>query len=238
MTDTFTAAAVGAALRESARAASELLVQQLPTVTRLAAVLLPAGAPAAADEWALEHAAVGTFVGQNSYRIALALRPELLPTAGDGDDVAIDYVRTALEDAMGPFGAGVLTGLRIDDARSLFADAEAAVVRLDESGAPVGAFAVLQTSGRQGGTGDVLERLGRISGVEMDLTVQIGRTRLAVRDVLGLEPGSIIELDRSAGAPADILLNGRVIAHGEVVVVDQDYAVRITSIIDATGRGV
>jgi flagellar motor switch protein FliN/FliY len=75
-------------------------------------------------------------------------------------------------------------------------------------------------------------RLQRIAGVEMDLTVEIGRTRMSVRDVLGLEPGRIVELDRSAGAPADVLLNGRVIAHGEVVVVDQDYAVRITRILE------
>ena len=77
------------------------------------------------------------------------------------------------------------------------------------------------------------ERLGRINGVEMALTVEIGRTRMTVREVLALEPGAVVELDRSAGAPADILLNGRVIAHGEVVVVDQDYAVRVTRILDA-----
>jgi flagellar motor switch protein FliN/FliY len=75
-------------------------------------------------------------------------------------------------------------------------------------------------------------RLGRINDVEMALTVEIGRARMSVRDVLGLEPGAVIELDRSAGAPADILLNGRLIAHGEVVVVDQDYAVRVTRILD------
>ena len=74
--------------------------------------------------------------------------------------------------------------------------------------------------------------LGRINNVEMALTVEIGRTRMSVRDVLGLEPGAVVELDRSAGAPADVLLNGRLIAHGEVVVVDQDYAVRITRILD------
>ena len=54
----------------------------------------------------------------------------------------------------------------------------------------------------------------------------------SVRDVLNLEPGRVVELDRSAGAPADILLNGRLIANGEVVVIDQDYAVRITKILD------
>lgn len=80
-------------------------------------------------------------------------------------------------------------------------------------------------------------RLGRISNVEMALTVQIGRTRLSVRDVLNLEPGAVIELDRSAGAPADVLLNGRLIAQGEVVVMDQDYGVRITKILDMDSAG-
>jgi flagellar motor switch protein FliN/FliY len=78
----------------------------------------------------------------------------------------------------------------------------------------------------------VVGKLGRISNVEMSLTVEIGRTRMSVRDVLALEPGAVVELDRSAGAPADVLLNGRLIAHGEIVVVDQDYAVRITKILD------
>jgi flagellar motor switch protein FliN/FliY len=78
----------------------------------------------------------------------------------------------------------------------------------------------------------VAGKLGRINNVEMALTVEIGRTRMAVRDLLALEPGAVVELDRSAGTPADILLNGKLIAHGDVVVVDQDYAVRITRILD------
>jgi flagellar motor switch protein FliN/FliY len=77
-----------------------------------------------------------------------------------------------------------------------------------------------------------MDRLARINDVEMVLTVEIGRTRMPVRSVLGLEPGAVVELDRSAGAPADILLNGRRIALGEIVVVDQDYAVRVTKILD------
>ncbi len=74
-------------------------------------------------------------------------------------------------------------------------------------------------------------RLGRINNIEMALTVEIGRTRMSVRDVLSLEPGKIIELDRSAGAPRRAAQR-RLIAHGEVVVLDQDYAVRITRILD------
>ena len=81
-------------------------------------------------------------------------------------------------------------------------------------------------------TGAADARLGRISNVAMDLTVELGRVRMSVREVLSLEPGAVIELDRSVGAPADVLLNGRLIARGEVVVVDQDYAVRITRILD------
>jgi flagellar motor switch protein FliN/FliY len=74
--------------------------------------------------------------------------------------------------------------------------------------------------------------LARISNVEMTLTVEIGRTRMSVRELLALEPGAVVELDRAAGSPADILLNGRLIAQGDVVVVDQAYAVRVTRILD------
>ncbi len=67
--------------------------------------------------------------------------------------------------------------------------------------------------------------------VEMTLTAEIGRTRLPVRQVLDLVPGSVLELDRAAGAPADLMVNGRLIARGEVVVVDDDYGIRITEIV-------
>jgi flagellar motor switch protein FliN/FliY len=69
--------------------------------------------------------------------------------------------------------------------------------------------------------------------VEMTLTAEIGRTRLPVRQVLDLVPGAVLELDRAAGAPADLMVNGRLIARGEVVVVDEDYGIRITEIVSA-----
>ena len=69
--------------------------------------------------------------------------------------------------------------------------------------------------------------------VEMTLTAEIGRTRLPVRQVLDLLPGSVLELDRAAGAPADLMINGRLIARGEVVVIDEDYGIRITEIVSA-----
>lgn len=70
-----------------------------------------------------------------------------------------------------------------------------------------------------------------LRGVEMRVTAELGRTRLPVAHVLELGPGSVIELDRVAGTPIDVLVNGTVIAHGEVVVVDEEYGVRISEIV-------
>jgi flagellar motor switch protein FliN/FliY len=70
----------------------------------------------------------------------------------------------------------------------------------------------------------------------MEVTVELGRTRMTVRELLALAPGAVVELDRAAGSPADLLVNGRLIARGEVVVVDEDFAVRITEIIGSHGE--
>ena len=70
-----------------------------------------------------------------------------------------------------------------------------------------------------------------LRGVEMRVTAELGRTRLPVSHVLDLGPGAVVELDRVAGSPVDVLVNGTVIAHGEVVVIDEEYGVRITEII-------
>lgn len=70
-----------------------------------------------------------------------------------------------------------------------------------------------------------------LRGLEMNVTVELGRTELTVAEVLDLGPGSIIELDRIAGEPVDILVNDRVIARGEVVVVDENFGVRVVEVI-------
>ncbi|WP_279059989.1 flagellar motor switch protein FliN [Mobiluncus curtisii] len=75
------------------------------------------------------------------------------------------------------------------------------------------------------------ESMKLLYDVEMTLTAEIGRTKLAVHDVLDLSPGSVIELDRSAGSAADVMVNGRLIARGEIVVVDEEYGIRITEIV-------
>ena len=190
-----------------------------------------------------------TFVGAVTADFALVLtdRSFLAAAGGSASGVvsAVDVLRPAMEAAAEVFDAGVLGELREEDAAALLSDPETAVFELTDGVSPAGWFAVrvrehgtVQDGRGQGGAaigaqdGLVAARLGLISNVEMALTVEIGRTRMSVRDALALEPGKVIELDRSAGAPADVLLNGRLIAHGEVVVVDQDYAVRITRILD------
>ncbi|GAA4377097.1 flagellar motor switch protein FliN [Nocardioides caricicola] len=70
-----------------------------------------------------------------------------------------------------------------------------------------------------------------LHGVDMEVTVEIGRARMTVRELLDIAPGTVLELDRAAGSPADLLVNGRLIARGEVVVIDEDYGLRITEII-------
>jgi flagellar motor switch protein FliN/FliY len=78
--------------------------------------------------------------------------------------------------------------------------------------------------------------LDLLRDVEMEVTVELGRTRMTIRELLALAPGAVVELDRAAGSPADLLVNGRLIARGEVVVVDEDFAVRITEIVGSHGE--
>lgn len=75
--------------------------------------------------------------------------------------------------------------------------------------------------------------LGRLSEIPMELSVELGRTRTTVGETLELRVGALVGLDRQAGEPADLLVNGTPIARGEVVVVDERYGLRITEIIDA-----
>jgi flagellar motor switch protein FliN/FliY len=73
--------------------------------------------------------------------------------------------------------------------------------------------------------------LDMLHDVEMEVSAELGRTRMSVRELLSLTPGAIVELDRAAGSPADLLVNGRLIARGEVVVVDENFGIRITEIV-------
>lgn len=79
--------------------------------------------------------------------------------------------------------------------------------------------------------------LEMLRDVEMEVTVEIGRTRMTVRELLELTPGQVVELDRAAGSPADLLVNGTLLARGEIVVVDEDFGIRITEIVSSVSPG-
>lgn len=174
------------------------------------------------------------FIGEASAQLAVQILDPLALIDGLADAPLQDRLRDALEASATAFGPGTLGDAVIGDASQLFSDPLAQLFDLqDDTDRTIGRLAVRITrSPAAGSPASSSRRLHRIAGVEMELTVEIGRTRMAVRDVLDLEPGRIVELDRSAGAPADVKLNGRIIAHGEIVVVDQDYAVRITRILE------
>nr|WP_296073791.1 flagellar motor switch protein FliN [uncultured Actinoplanes sp.] len=79
--------------------------------------------------------------------------------------------------------------------------------------------------------------LDMLHDVEMEVSAELGRTRMSVRELLSLNPGAIVELDRAAGSPADLLVNGRLIARGEVVVIDENFGIRITEIVSPGAEG-
>jgi flagellar motor switch protein FliN len=84
---------------------------------------------------------------------------------------------------------------------------------------------------RKGGGGMEL-----LLDIALPVTVELGRTRMVIRDILHLAPGSVLELDKLAGEPVDILVNDKSIARGEVVVIDENFGVRLTSIVTPSER--
>jgi flagellar motor switch protein FliN/FliY len=78
--------------------------------------------------------------------------------------------------------------------------------------------------------------LGRVRDIPLEVTVELGRTRLLIRDIMDLSAGSIIELDKIAGEPVDLFANGMLVARGEVIVIDDNFGVRVTEIITAQDR--
>jgi flagellar motor switch protein FliN/FliY len=93
-------------------------------------------------------------------------------------------------------------------------------------------FANLQSASAQGEQGNI----GLLMDVYMELTVELGRTRKLIREILGIGEGTIIELDKLAGEPVDILVNHKLIAKGEVVVIDENFGVRVTEIVSPMQR--
>ncbi len=106
---------------------------------------------------------------------------------------------------------------------SEIAEAEAEPAQLDEFAA-----GPAQLSGE--------ENLEVILDIPVTISMEIGRTKISIRNLLQLNQGSVVELDRLAGEPMDVLVNGTLIAHGEVVVVNEKFGIRLTDVISAQER--
>jgi flagellar motor switch protein FliN/FliY len=245
-TGTADEALVAAIVRGAARAA-ELLPSAAPLLpgevtTDLAAIDLPdvdARAVCAKFTGAM-RGEVAVIVGSEltealrtsplgELDLAQAVQPALRAVAEGLGAVAVDPGQ-ALDpllavEAVGRLGSAVAVPLLTGEGD---AAAVGAVVLIGVSAAAAAAPTPAITKARRNG-------LELLRDVEMELTVELGRTRMTVRELLSLAPGAVVELDRAAGSPADLLVNGRLIARGEVVVVDEDFAVRITEILGAGG---
>ncbi|MEE2971745.1 MAG: flagellar motor switch protein FliN [Planctomycetota bacterium] len=101
----------------------------------------------------------------------------------------------------------------------------------EEAGGAAGARAVdLPDFAAGGGPGDP-SGIGMLGDVDLDVRIELGRTRMLVDDVLRLSPESVVELDKAAGDPVDIYVNGRHVARGEVLVLNENFCVRVSEIV-------
>jgi flagellar motor switch protein FliN/FliY len=160
----------------------------------------------------------------------------------------VDALRPALEALRGALGVGALgqvTETTAVGTIALLQGREAVIVPLE---GPAGASAWLAVASVGTSESRVTSSvqlpvsgagLDLLQDVVMELSAELGRTTMTVRELLNLQPGAVVELDRLAGSPADLLVNGRLIARGEVVVVDEDYALKITELVSSSlpGRG-
>ena len=90
--------------------------------------------------------------------------------------------------------------------------------------------------GGTGGKPGALNDFDMILDIPVQITVELGRTKLSIRNLLQLAHGSVVELDGLAGEPMDVLVNGTLIAHGEVVVVNEKFGIRLTDVISPSER--
>ena len=92
---------------------------------------------------------------------------------------------------------------------------------------------VVQPEGAEGSQDVNLEV---ILDVPVTLSMEVGRTRIPIRNLLQLNQGSVVDLDRAAGEPLDVFVNGTLVAHGEVVVVNDRFGVRLTDVVSPSER--
>lgn len=117
-------------------------------------------------------------------------------------------------------------------AEELVADGAVAEVGGDDDFRQVSAKQLNDTANPEAGE----VKLDVILDIPVTVGMEIGRTQLSIRNLLQLNQGSIVELDRLAGEPMDVLVNGTLVAHGEVVVVNEKFGIRLTDVVSPADR--
>ena len=252
--------AAPAAVDEALAAAAGAACDALPADAGWSGQTADGDAPAVPGAGAQAVAAVLPGLGRLVLAVAAPLARAVQVGPPPAEDL-LDGLRPAFIAAAAAFGVGesALDGYGVADPAALLPGAEEeahGLLLLDgdthkaslafiapaalpsSSGVADHEFAPLPApagpSGRTTGPGRGILAGGPIEllhEVEMGVTVELGRTRMLVRDILDLSPGSVIELDRAAGAPIDVLVNGTLIARGEVVVIDEEFGIRITEVV-------
>ncbi|MGV8846796.1 flagellar motor switch protein FliN [Tessaracoccus sp.] len=231
---TQTSSADTAAIKDAVIAAATAAAAQLPSGTTLTV-----GEPLGANEDAIPEGATtavcARLSGEVTGDVVIVISAEVVEALGSfpagGMDVA-SALRPALEAGAATMGNVRVSAERTEDALSAMDGLKDKGVYLAvplTNGAEHVATFALQVS-----TPTARPRRGSLEllrNVSMEVTVEIGRTKMTVHELLSLHPGEVVELDRAAGSPADLLVNGTLVARGEVVVVDEDFGLRITQIV-------
>ncbi|WP_299005621.1 flagellar motor switch protein FliN [uncultured Shewanella sp.] len=92
------------------------------------------------------------------------------------------------------------------------------------------------STGKKTLSDDEAAKLDAIMDIPVTISMEVGRSYISIRNLLQLNQGSVVELDRIAGEPLDVMVNGTLIAHGEVVVVNDKFGIRLTDVISQTER--
>ncbi|MGL4205179.1 MAG: flagellar motor switch protein FliN [Aeromonadaceae bacterium] len=121
------------------------------------------------------------------------------------------------------------------DDQDLMADAWAAALG-EQSAAEVKPAELEEFSADSPISAEERRKLDAILDIPVTITMEVGRSQISIRNLLQLNQGSVVELDRVAGEPLDVLVNGTLIAHGEVVVVNDKFGIRLTDVISQTER--
>ncbi len=220
--------------------AAEAALALVPAAVALTGATPVDAAALDASSWAA-GAVADLNAGGPGAQVAVLVGPELVDALASAPGGALDLgaaLQPALDAAAAALGcaAGAARTLAPEDLGSVLKAGDVAVP-LESDGVPAAVVVATLGSNVSGAGAPVVAGVTAARGVEllhgvaMEVTVELGRTRLSVRDLLALSPGDVIELDRAAGSPADLLVNGRLIARGEVVVLDENFALRVTEIV-------